>query len=154
MSKLQAQNQTIIGAPVGRIWNLVTDINMLTQINPGVLSATGRMDKLNETRTCEIDNRGRKGTMTEKLVELVPEAKTVWTIESDTMGMGKMLRDTRFVFELEKLGENSTKVTSSTYYQPANIMAAIMNSLMMKKMIGKAQAQILENLERIATNKK
>jgi hypothetical protein len=59
------------------------------------------MNRLNGTRTCEIYNKGRKGTLTEKLIELVPETKTVWTIESDTMGMSKMLKDTRFCFTLE-----------------------------------------------------
>jgi len=55
------------------IWAIITDINLLHKVNPGVIRATGRMDKQGETRTCEMDNKGRKGTMTEKLIELVPE---------------------------------------------------------------------------------
>lgn len=105
------------------------------------------MDKQGETRTCDIDNKGRKGTMTEKLIELIPEKKTVWTIESDTMGMSKMLKDMQFVFNLEKLSNNKTKVVNETYYQPANLIAKIMNGLMMKKMISKAQEQILNNIK-------
>jgi hypothetical protein len=77
MSNLQVRNETVINAPISKIWNIITDINMLPKVNPGVVSATGRMDKLGETRTCEIDNKGRKGTMTEKLIELIPEQKTV-----------------------------------------------------------------------------
>jgi carbon monoxide dehydrogenase subunit G len=147
MSKLQARNEAVIHAPVSRIWAVITDIDMLHKINPGVIKASGRMDKPGELRICQIDNKGRKGTMTEKLIEFIPEKKTVWTIESDTMGMSKMLKNTQFVFNLEKLEDNKTKVINETYYQPANLIAKIMNGLMMKKMIGKAQEEILRNIK-------
>ncbi|HNR20580.1 MAG TPA: SRPBCC family protein [Bacteroidia bacterium] len=147
MSKLQARNEAIINAPISSVWAIITDINVLHKVNPGVISAKGRMDKLGETRTCNIDNKGRKGTMTEKLIELIPEKKTVWTIESDSMGMSKMLNDTKFIFNLEKISDFKTKVVNETFYQPANIIAKIMNALMMKKMIGKVQEQILLNIK-------
>lgn len=147
MSILQARNEIIIDAPVSSIWAIITDINVLHKVNPGVIKASGRMDKQGDTRTCQIDNQGRKGTMTEKLVELVSERKTVWTIESDTMGMSKMLKDTQFVFNLEKIDDTKTKVINETYYLPANFIAKIMNRLMMKKMIGKAQEEILSNIK-------
>ena len=153
MSKLQGKNEAIIDAPVGRIWSVITDISVLPNINPGVVSATGTMDKLYGTRTCEIDNKGRKGTMTEKLIELVPEKRTVWTVESDTMGMSRMLRDTRFMFTLEKVSDTRTKVICETYYTPANLMARLMNGLMMKKMITRSQDQILQNIQAWLTTK-
>ena len=71
--------------------------------------------------------------MTEKLIEFIPEKKTVWTIESDSMGMGQMLKKHPVCFNLEELEDNKTKVISETYYQPANIIAKIMNGLIMKK---------------------
>lgn len=150
MSKLQARNEAIINAPVSSVWAIITDINVLHKINPGVIKASGRMDKQGETRTCEMDNKGRKGTMTEKLIELVPEKKTVWAIESDTMGMSKMLRDPRFCFYLEKIGDNKTKVINESYYEPATFVAKIMNVIMMKKMMGKIQGQILNNIKTLA----
>ena len=149
MGKLQAKNEIVIAAPVREIWDMITDIGMLHKVNPGVLSAKGRMTTLFDTRICEIDNKGRKGTMTEKLVELIREKRTVWTIESDSMGMSKMLRDTRFCFDLEEINSNETRVVSSTYYTPANFIARLMNGLMMKKMIANAQQQILENLKKL-----
>ena len=150
MSKLQARNETIVNAPVSSVWAIITDINVLHKINPGVIKATGRMDKQGETRTCEMDNKGRKGTMTEKLIELVPEQKTVWAIENDTMGMSKMLKDPQFCFYLEKLGDNKTKIINESYYEPATFMAKIMNALMMKRMMSKIQGQILSNIKSIA----
>ena len=150
MSKLQARNEVIINAPVSSIWAIITDINLLQKINPGVTKATGRMDKQGETRTCEFNQRGKIGTMTERLIELDPEKKTVWTIESDTMGRTKMLKDTRFCFYLEELNDNKTKVINESYYQPANLMAKIMNGLMMKKMMSKIQGQILLNIKSLA----
>ena len=152
MSKLQAKNEAIINAPIGAIWSIITDITLLPSINPGVVKASGNMDQLQHTRTCEIDNKGRKGTTTERLVELVPEKKTVWSLENDTLGMTKMLKDTRFCFTLEKLGDSSTKVTSETYYDPANVVARIMNSLMMKKTISRAQEKILGNIRSLTEN--
>lgn len=150
MSKLQARNEAIINAPIGSVWAIITDINQLHKVNPGVVKATGRMDKQGETRTCEMNNNGRKGTMTEKLIELVPEQKTVWAIENDTMGMAKMLKDPRFCFYLEKVSDNKTKIINESYYLPATFMAKIMNALMMKKMMGKIQGQILSNIKSIA----
>jgi uncharacterized membrane protein len=147
MSTLQARNQSVIKAPIDAIWSVITDIGQLPKVNPGVVKATGRMDKQGELRTCEIINQGRKGTMVERMVELVPQRKTVWTIESDTMGMSRMLRETRFVFNLEKLSDNETVVVTETFYTPSNFFATIMNKLMMKRMISKAQDQILSNIK-------
>lgn len=150
MSKLQARNEAIINAPISSVWAIITDINLLQKVNPGVIKATGRMDKQGETRTCEMNNRGKVGTMTEKLIELVPEKKTVWAIENDTMGMSKMLKDTRFCFYLAKLDDNRTKIVNESYYIPANIMVKVMNALMMKSKMSQIQAQILSNIKSIA----
>lgn len=147
MSILQARNEAVINAPISKVWALITDISQLHKINPGVIKATGRMDKQGETRTCEMSNNGKKGTMTEKLIELVPESKTVWAIESDSMGMGKMLIDPRFCFYLEKLDDNRTKLINESYYKPANLMVRIMNALMMKKKMTQIQEQILNNIK-------
>ncbi|MBK7853930.1 MAG: hypothetical protein IPJ79_02630 [Bacteroidetes bacterium] len=57
------------------------------------------------------------------------------------------LNDTKFIFNLEKISDFKTKVVNETFYQPANIIAKIMNALMMKKMIGKVQEQILLNIK-------
>ena len=133
MSKLQAHNEAVINAPISSVWAIITDIKLLDKINPGVITASGSMDKQGETRTCEMENRGKRGTMTEKLVELVHEKKTVWVIENDSMGMSKMLKNPRFCFYLEKLGDNQTKIINESFYEPANLMVRIMNALMMKK---------------------
>ena len=150
MSQLQARNETIINAPASTVWALLTDIGQLHRINPGVISATGRMDTLGETRTCEINNNGRMGSMTEKLVELEHEKKTVWAIEKDSMGMGKMLKDPRFCFYLEKVDDNKTKLVNESYYLPANPMVRIMNALFMKRKMGQIQGQILNNVKSLA----
>lgn len=147
MSKLQARNEMVINAPLSSVWSVVTDINLLPIINPGVLKATGRMDKQGETRTCEFKNGNKAGSMTERLIELVPERKTVWTVENDTMGMSKMLKNTRFCFNLEKIGNDRTRLINESYYEPANLLAKIMNSVMMKKRMSKIQEQILTNIK-------
>lgn len=150
MSKLQAHNEAIINAPVSRVWQIITDINLLDKINPGVISAKGRMDKQGETRTCEMQNGGKTGTMTERLSELVPERKTVWVIEQDSMGMSRMLKDPRFCFYLEKLDDGKTRIINESFYQPANLAVRIMNSLMMKRKMGQIQEQILMNIKKLA----
>ena len=152
MSILQARNETIIKAPIKRVWALITDINVLPKVNPGVINATGSMDKLGATRTCEMSNNGRKGTMTERLAELEHEKKTVWVIENDSMGMGKMLKDPRFCFYLEKVDENNTRLINESYYQPASFVVKIMNAIMMKRKMGQIQEQILSNIKKLAEN--
>ena len=152
MSKLQVKNEAVINAPIKSIWAVITDIRQLPRLNPGAVKATGRMDKQGETRIVEISMNGRNGTFTEKLIELVPEKKTVWTIENDTMGMSKMLEDNRFVMNLEKLSDNETKVTSETFYQPANFIAKIMSALMIKPTFSKMQGHILTNLKMLTEN--
>lgn len=150
MNRLQAHNEAVINAPISSVWAIITDIKLLDKINPGVITATGRMDKQGETRTCEMENGGKKGTMTEKLVELVHEKKTVWVIEYDSMGMGKMLKDTRFCFYLEKIDDNRTKIINESYYEPANLLVRIMNALMMRKRMSEIQEKILSNIKAIA----
>ena len=152
MSILQARNVTIINAPLKSVWALITDINVLPKVNPGVISATGAMDKQGATGTCEMNNNGRKGTMTERLAELVHEKKTVWVIENDSMGMGKMLKDPRFCFYLEKVDDNKTRLINESYYQPAGFMMKIMNAVMMKRKMGQIQEQILSNIKKLAEN--
>jgi hypothetical protein len=153
MNQLQARHSAVINASADQIWSVITDITVFPKINPGVVKVTGTMNQLNGTRTCEISNKGRKGTITEKLIELVPNTKTVWTIESDTMGMSKMLKATRFCFILEKINDAQTKVISETWYAPANFFAVIMNRFMMKKWIAGAQQQILHNIQSLTENK-
>ena len=41
MSKLQARNESIINAPIASVWAIITDINLLHKVNPGVINATG-----------------------------------------------------------------------------------------------------------------
>jgi hypothetical protein len=147
MSKLQARNEAIINAPVSKVWSVITDINLLHRVNPGVIKATGRMDVQGETRTCEMSNNGRTGTMTEKLIEMEYEKKTVWAIESDSMGMSKMLKEPRFCFYLEKMDDNKTKLINESYYEPANLMVTVMNTFMMKRKMGQIQTQILTNIK-------
>lgn len=153
MSKLQAHNEAIISAPISSVWAIITDISLLDKINPGVITAKGRMDKQGETRTCEMSNNGRIGTMTEKLIELVHEKKTVWAIESDSMGMTKMLKDPRFCFYLEKVDDNNTKIINESYYKPGNLIVSIMNAVMMKRKMGHIQEQILNNIKTLAETK-
>src|SRR4051812_33706371 len=126
MSQLQARNEIIIDASISKVWSIITDIRLLPKINPGVVSVKVTMDKQGETRTCEMDNKGRKGTMTERLIEVVHEQKTVWTIEEDTMGMKKMLSGTRFCFYLEKHGLDHTKLINESYYLPNGLMGKVM----------------------------
>jgi len=152
MSTLQARGEALLNASVSRVWAIVTDITLLPRINPGVIKASGAMNEPNAVRTCEVESKGRKGIITEKLVEFVPEKRMVWKVESDTMGMSKMLLDTRFSLLLETVTDSSTKVTAETHYSPRTILARMMNGLMMKKMFAKAQEKILQNLRALAQN--
>jgi hypothetical protein len=146
MSTLQARNEAVVNASTSAIWSVITDVSLLPKINPGVIKANGIMNEPNGSRTCEVDNKGRKGTIVEKLVEFVPEKRTVWEVQSDTMGMKKMLKDIRFFFVLARVSDSTTKVTAETHYTPGNWVIGIMNRLMMRKMFAQAQETILNNI--------
>jgi hypothetical protein len=64
--------------------------------------------------------------------------------------MIKMLKNTRFIFNLEVIDNNQTRVINQTYYKPANFFASVLNVLMMRRMISKAQEQILINIKSLA----
>lgn len=70
MSTLQARNEATVNASAARLWAIVTDIALLPKINPGVVKASGTMNSLNGVRTCEVDNKGRKG-----VIQALAEAK-------------------------------------------------------------------------------
>ncbi|HVU94305.1 MAG TPA: hypothetical protein VHE34_03735 [Puia sp.] len=55
MSRLQARDEVTVHAPAASIWAAVTDIALLPTINPGVVKASGRMNELYGTRTCEVE---------------------------------------------------------------------------------------------------
>jgi len=62
----------------------------------------------------------------------------------------KLLKDKWFCLNLEKKNDGSTKVANESYYQPANLMARIMNGLIIRRTIRKAQEKILQNLKLLA----
>ena len=152
MSKLQAKNQLEMNAPAQKVWKVITDINQLHKINPGVVKATGTMNELGGTRNCEMSMRGKRGILVERLVELVPEKSTVWEMVSDDMGLSKMLKNVRYHFTLEKVSETKSRLTAESYYEPATFFGGIMNALMMKKMFSKGQDTILKNINSIVQN--
>ena len=152
MSKLQAKNQLEMNAPAEKVWKVITDINQLHKINPGVVNATGTMNELGGTRNCEMSMRGKKGVLVERLVELVPEKRTVWEMVSDDMGLSKMLKNVRYHFTLEKISDSKSLLTAESYYVPATFFGSIMNALMMKKMFSKGQDTILKNINSIVQN--
>lgn len=149
-SKLQARNEIIINQPVEKIYQMITDISQLHKINPGVIKAEGKMDEVGAKRHCTIDNRGKEGKMEEKCLELVPYERTVWQLEKDNVGFTKMMDNIRFYFHLKANGPNSTFVANETHYAPRHFIAALMNSIMMRKMVGKTQQTILTNLKQRA----
>ena len=152
MSKLQAKNQLEMNAPVQKVWEVITDITQLHKINPGVVRATGKMNELGATRTCEMSMNGKKGVLVERLVELVPQKRTVWEMESDDMGLSKMLKNVRYHFTLEKVNDTRSRLTAESYYEPATFFGSIMNALMMKRMFSKGQDTILKNINSVVQN--
>jgi hypothetical protein len=64
------------------------------------------------------------------------------------MGMGNMLKGTKFCFVLEKLDEYKTKVINESYYQPVNVLlVSVMNRLIMKRKMRQIQKQIQTNIK-------
>jgi len=106
MSTLQARSEAVLNASVSRVWAIVTDITLLPRINPGVIKASGAINEPNAARTCEVENKGRKAIITEKLVEFVPGKRMVWRVESDTVMLNRLIMKRMFASAQGKILQN------------------------------------------------
>jgi hypothetical protein len=150
MSLIQVQTERIIYAPVQKIWEIITDLTLLSKINPNVVSVTGAGDQPGDERIVELRRSSGSGTVTEKLVEKQFGSHVIWLQTGDTMNMSSLIRDARFVTRMEPTGPATVRVIMEAYYIPVSSSARMLNDTHMKPNISKAHELILQNIKEMA----
>ena len=135
--KKQLERSTTVQAPVSVVYDLFMDNAELASWAPVVDAVTheegGDEAGVGCTRTCAVTLDGKPGTMVERCVEAVPNARASYVVVDDSFGFARMLQDYGFRMSFAAAGRDRTEITMETFYTPANPLAAVLNQAMMKR---------------------
>lgn len=148
MKSMQRYNETLIQAKAEQIWTILEDSTLLPQWAPMVKSTTGKIEKAGSVRTCQVEWEGRKDEVAERCIEAIPNRKITWVMEQGMMT--KMFSKIQFGFALEPKNGGATLVRLGFLYEPRNLLARLMYSLMMKRKLDSLRKTLLANIKNIA----
>lgn len=151
--KHQIRRSLEIAAPTKAVWAILEDSTLLPQWAAVVEEVTCRVpgrEEVGSIRDCRVDFAGRKGTIVERCVELIPNTKVAYVVDDDSLGFNRMFTDYGFTITLENAGVQRTTVRMDTYYTPRSIVTAAMNSLMMRRKFSVSVDGLLQGLRRLA----
>jgi len=110
-----------------------------------VKSTTGKTERLGSVRTCQVEWEDRKDEVVERCIEAIPNKKIAWMMEQGMMT--KMFSKIQFGFTLERKDGGATLVRLGFLYEPRNLLARLMYSLMMKPKLDQLRKNLLENIK-------
>ena len=148
--KFQGQNELVINASVEKIWNVLIDGKVLSEWMTIVKHTTSKIESLNAVRSCEVEMNGKKGQVSEKCILFNEKKEIGWLMLTDEFGIGKMFENYSFSFELIPIDNNTTKVINRGYADPKNLVAKLMNAIMIKRMSYKLRNTALSGIKRLA----
>ena len=154
--KHQIQRRLEMDAPRQAVWAILEDSAALPQWAPAVEDVTCRgpgPEDLGSVRECRVDFAGRKGTIVERCVELVPSSRIGYVVDDDSLGFNKMFADYGFTISLKDAGPQRTSVVMDTYYTPRSALSAAMNAIIMRRKFQKTVDAILQGLGRLAEDR-
>lgn len=150
----QMERHTTINAPVRVVYRLFMDNAQLATWAPvvdAVIDEHGGDDTgLGATRTCAVTMNGKHGTMVERCVEAVPEARASFLVADDSFGFNRMLTDYGFTVHFAPTTSEQTTVRMETFYTPANPIAAVLNLLVMRRKFRGVVGELLRGLRTLA----
>jgi uncharacterized protein YndB with AHSA1/START domain len=150
----QLERTTTVDAPVGVVYGVFMDNQALPNWAPVVDAVVheegGDVTGVGRTRTCDVTMNGRSGTMVERCVEAVPNARASYVVIDDSFGFNRMLRDYGFTVHFASSGPEHTSVRIETFYSPANPLAAVLNRLMMRRKFRTVVDALLDGLRTFA----
>ncbi len=148
---VQGSNDIIIQAFPQVVYQILTDGSLLPQWMPPVLHTTAGIETVGCIRECEVELEGRSGKVVERCIEAIPGQRIAWELVDDTLGFNKMLKGFSFSFSLEIRPGGNTRVINETYYKPRNILAALMNVLLLlRRKFSKVRQKALEGIKGLA----
>lgn len=107
----------------------------------------GARERVGATRRCQVEMGGRRGEVVERCTEAVPERKLTHVMDKDPFGFSRFFGDFGFSFLLEPRGVDETHVRIEGFYSEKTLLSRAMNTLMMRRKLGKLRARILVNLK-------
>jgi len=145
-----------VDAPAARIWEMLVDSpNYLPRIWPMVKAVTiesGSQERVGAVRRCEVELDGKAGWTVERCVESTPQRRLAHSIECDSFGFSRFLRDFWFAFALEPTAGDRTIVRVETHYEPRNLAGRIMSAVAIRRRFRGIRETALANLRRLATD--
>ncbi len=150
----QLDRRTTVDAPIGLVYRLFMNNAELANWAPVVDAVThehgGDDTGLGATRTCAVSMNGRKGTMVERCLEAVPETRASFLVVDDSFGFHKMLTNYGFTAHFAATASAATTVRIETFYTPANPIAAVLNTLVMRRRFRHVVDGLLAGLRALA----
>lgn len=150
----QLERHTTVNAPVGVVYRLFMDNAELANWAPVVDAVIdehgGDGTGLGTTRTCAVTMNRKKGTMTERCIEAVPETRASFLVVDDSFGFNKMLAGYGFTAHFAATTGHRTTVRIETFYTPANPIAAVLNRLAMRRKLRGVVDELLAGLRTLA----
>lgn len=148
MKAMQGADEVLIQAKAEQIWKILEDSTFLPQWAPMVKSTTGKTERVGSVRTCQVEWEGRKDEVTERCIEAIPNRKITWIMEQGMMT--KMFSKIQFGFDLEPKNGGATLVRLGFLYEPKNLLARLMYSLMMRRKLDSLRKTLLANIKNLA----
>lgn len=148
--KKQLERDTPVNAPVQAVYELFMDNAELASWAPAVDAVThehgGDETGLGATRTCAVTINGKKGTMAERCVEAVPSARASFLVVDDSFGFNTMFTGYGFTAHFTPAAGGRTTVRIETFYTPAHPIAAVLNTLVMRRRLRSVVDELLAGL--------
>lgn len=144
----QGSSEILVETEPARVWAILEDSTLLPQWAPMVKSTTGKTERIGSVRTCQVEFEGRKDQVTERCIEAIPNQKIAWVMEQGMMT--KMFSKIQFGFTLEPRDARATLIRLGFLYEPRNLVARLMYTLMMGRKFDRLRRTLLENIKRLA----
>lgn len=150
----QVERTTTVNAPVGAVYRLFMDNAELANWAPVVDAVTdetaGDATGVGASRTCAVTMNGKQGTMVERCVEAEPETRASFLVVDDSFGFTRMLTNYGFTAHFTATADQRTAVRIETFYAPANLIAAVLNRLVMRRKFRAVVDDLLGGLRTLA----
>ena len=151
--KHQVTRTVQVAADPAAIWGVIADSTLLPQW-AGVVTDVTYLGEGEEgvgmTRHCNVDLGGRTGTMTERCVEFIPNRRSGYVVDDDTLGFHRMLVDYGFTITLDPVAVRATALRIDTYYTPRNPLYALLNRLVLRRRMRRLVDGLLQGLKQIS----
>jgi uncharacterized protein YndB with AHSA1/START domain len=151
--KHQIRRSLAMAAPPDLVWGILEDSTLLPTWAAAVEDVACRVpgrEEVGSVRECRVDFAGRKGTIVERCVEMIPKARLAYVVDEDSLGFTKLFADYGFTITVESSGDERTTVSMDTYYSPRGLATAAMNALIMRRRFATTIDGLLGGLRSLA----